>query len=985
MTLQPQSGPAWRDWDALSWGRALLQHYFAGDDDVPVSRLSTTQEELAQAAGATAEAAADARDAFLHAIRCDPATFRRRLSDASLAPAAWDRQTPPPFLAYLFFTCFAAASLDPDIADEGVFRERLRQLLLHEEGTNYHLPDLSRLWEAFAEWLNARREVGEPYRGLILPDRGGMTLIGYSLRLAFPRRQDRLRLRELLATSDLGRAPTVPEAFQLVGKRINRFSPDFQRVFNRARGALTRSSREPLLHVIWSSIQEAAALVRDVEQQQLSRIEYQVLGQENERGRLDLFVMVSGPIASLRGDARLLRLDEAVATFEYFIAGADGTPREVSAALLAGILQYQVPDLVNSSIARAVREGVLIFSRVDSATWELALTRPREGRIRALVRSHLSTDFQRLLPADACRIMGTNFPGWQEVSEIDITDLADPQAAAIGSLTPIRCLQRVEVGSLLHLVGGIRVDGGFLGIGGLLPMVHCADADVIAISRASENSLDAPVPVETLIRDPEHEHRFLWPEEKDLDGPHLFIARREQQNAGLRRVQFYSHGLGHEYLDPTNASRWVVEASSSDVESADIGRDAFLHEDIRPANPTFVESGHGGLIVDADASIDARPQQGRLSEAIAALGMARRGVAEADLIEIFRRMLRDVDGFAVWSIIRGWLEAGYIDSLTKRAWRGRFYFPRRPRFVLISNDTDASLRVALHGLPPYRLRNAVRTLFERSGATQLPSCSLSRYVPAPLWWRFETTAHAKGAVREFGELAIKGIRDVKELAGDFDGAVSDAAPLLPGYERQTGWSFALGGFRRSQKPSTDDDVTVEYHTRPNGPDRFVVVANGERRTTLSRSWALLHGFRQANRTAFEGVGSVGVVRFGDDGPHVPLPIARALALRSGIVGGPTEVAASGECYMYAVETSHQQRWLLRWLRGEKVDEKLVSRFAWLRAAASSSRDEMRSLPADLRRKLRKLDSIPVARDLADRSVPESLVVHIRRAIALTEK
>jgi len=984
VTLPPQTERAWRDWDARSWGRALLQHYFVGDDDVPVSRLATTQEELAQAAGATADAAADARDAFLQAIRCDPATFRRRLSDASLAPAAWDRQTPPPFLAYLFFTCFAAASLDPDIAEEGVFRERLRQLLLHDEGTNYHLPDLSRLWEAFADWLTARRELGDPYRRLILPERGGMTLIGYSLRLAFPRRQDRLRLRDLLTTSDLGRAPTVPEAFQLVGRRINRFSPDFQRVFNRARTALTRSSREPLLHVIWSSILEAAALVRDVEQQH-SRIEYQVLGQEDERGRLDLFVMVSGPTASLRGGAQLLPLDEAVASFDYVIAGDDGTPREISADLLAGLLQHQVPDLANSSIARAVREGLLLFSRVDSATWQLALTRPREGRLRALVRSHLSTDFQRLLPADVHSLMETRFSGWLECSEIDTTDLADPQIAPVRSLTSIRCLQRVEVGSLLHLVGGIRVDGGFLGIGGLLPKVHCADADVVTISRTPENPLGAPVLVETLTRDPEHEHRFSWPEERDLDGPHVFIARREQQNAGLRRVHFHSHGLGHHYLDPSNPSGWLVETSVSDVESAETGRDGFLEEEIRPANPIPIESARGdGLSIDADASLDARPQQSQLAEAIAALGMTRRGIAEVDLIEILRGTLREVDGFAVWAIIRGWQEAGYIDSLTKRAWRGRFYFPRRPRFVFISHDIDSSVRVALHGLSPYSLRNAVRTLFERGGAERLPSRSLSRHVPAPLWWRFESAAHAEGVVAEFGELAIKGIRGLNDIAGDFDAAVANVAPLPPGYERQRTWSFDLGGFRRFQKPSTNDDVTVEHYTRPNGPDHYVVVARGERRTTLSRSWALLFAFRQANRTAFEGLGPIGVVRLRDDGPHVPLPIARALALRSGIVGGPAEVPTVGDCYAYAVERPDQQRWLLRWLKGDKVDEAILGRFAWLMAAASSSRDEMRSLPTDLRRKLRKLDSIPAAQELADRSVPANLIVHIRRAIALTE-
>jgi hypothetical protein len=146
----PESAASWNDWDASAWGRALLRHYFAARDARPVSRLAISAEELAKAAGAPDASVASVQHAFLQAIRCSPAAFRRRLSDASLEPSAWNQQEPPPFLSYLFFTCFAAASLDTDIADEGVFRERVRRLLDHEAGTSYPFEHLSRLWEAFS-------------------------------------------------------------------------------------------------------------------------------------------------------------------------------------------------------------------------------------------------------------------------------------------------------------------------------------------------------------------------------------------------------------------------------------------------------------------------------------------------------------------------------------------------------------------------------------------------------------------------------------------------------------------------------------------------------------------------------------------------------------------------------------------------------------------------------------------------------------------
>ena len=191
MTLPTMRPTGWKNWDAAAWGQALLRHYFAGHDARPVSRLAISPEELAKAADASDSEAAAVREAFLAAVRCSPWAFRRHLSSASLESRAWNRREPPPFLAYLFFTCFAAASLDADTAEEGVFRERLRQLLGHDEGTSYALGDLSMLWEAFAAWLQRRHDAGEAYRTLGLPDRGRMTLIGYSVRLAFPRREDR--------------------------------------------------------------------------------------------------------------------------------------------------------------------------------------------------------------------------------------------------------------------------------------------------------------------------------------------------------------------------------------------------------------------------------------------------------------------------------------------------------------------------------------------------------------------------------------------------------------------------------------------------------------------------------------------------------------------------------------------------------------------------------------------------------------------------
>ncbi len=985
MTFFPLQPSLWRDWGAAAWGLALLRHYFMGYDAWPVSRLVISSEELAKAAGAEESDAEAARAAFLRAVQCSAEEFRRHLSRASLEPGAWNRREPPPFLAWLFFTCYAAAPPDAETVDEGVFRERVRQLLGHDLGTTYPLGDLSLLWEEFATWLQERRNDGEPYRALRLPDRGWMTLIGYSVRLAFPRREDRLRLRVLLAASGVGPNPTVPEAFQIIGRARDRFSDDFQHVFDRARDALANGRDVAELHALWSATLEAAALA--LPSSRLTRIRYRLLAQEDELGYIDPFVVAAGVPFGMRDGVQLSRLDEPFDEFDQFVCATDKSTGLIAKLLLKNALGDKLSGLGSSSIPRVVREGVLLFQRVDSAIWELVVRRPNEGRVRALVRNDLSASFLYLLDGSSREPRDTRFDGWCEFGDFDITQLSDPRHGTVAELASVRCLQRVEIGPQLHLVGGIRLDGGFLGIGGLLPEVHCAEAEDAALLRFSEESgEDRSTLVTTLEGDRERQGVFAWPiGHGDLEGAFVFAGRREGLVLASREVRFYSRGLNYAYAGPTTPDHWLVEASTVDVAPAAQAWDAFLEQEPCGAVPpstvdrVLAES----IPVFADQSVDDDTQFDRLVETLAAVSVSRKGIGEAELVEIFGKVIPSASGFAVWEIIRGWLEAGYFDCLTRRRWRGRVYFARQPRLALIPDDGARSIRAVLHGLSPYRLRAAARGLFARDGATPMPAASLSRYVPAPLSWRLESAEHAREVSKELGMLGVAGVCDPEQLVGGFDTAISDDAPLPPGYELQRIWDWTAGRFRRPSGSRAADDVRIEHYTRTNGPDQYVVTSDDQRRTTLSRSWALLDGFRRAGKKAFSPAGSV-IARPGDDGPQVPLPVARAVALRAGIVGGPTEAESIGRFYAYAVSRASEQRWLLTWLNGGKADETVVRRFAWLLAAASVPHNDAVRLPADLRQRLRYLRALPDALSMADRRIPRRLHPYVRRAVDLAE-
>lgn len=987
MTQQSMGPGDWRNWDSDVWGRALLRHYFAGYDATPVSRLAISQEELAKAAEAPESESSAVRDAFLYAVRCDPATFKHQLSSASLQPWAWDRRQPPPFLALLFFSCFAAANMEADIADQGVYRERLRQLLKHDEGTSYLLGDLPLLWEAFANWLRLRHEAGEPYRKLALPDRGGMRRIGYSLRLAFPRRADRMRLREVLAAFSIGSRPTVPEAFQALARARDRFSSDFQHVYDRARAALAASTDLPELQALWSAILEAIALAPRSDRQG-PRIRYQLLAQEDDLGRIDPYLVSAGANSGIRRGVQLTVLDEPFGDFDHFLAGADGSTALIAKLLLMDALEDKIPGIGASPVMRAVKDGVLLFRQADSATWVLALTRPAEGRIRALVKVRRETAFSHILPARHNNGRDTCFEGWREFGSFDASDLAEPSDADAFGLSSVRCLQRVELGSQLNLSSGIRVGGGYLGIQGLMPDVQCTEADHVTLIKREERHGEGHLSV-ALALEPLQERTgaFGWPKTYgDSEGTFIVAGVRAGRTVAQREVSFYSRGLRHDFAHPTAPDRWLTEDLVYDLAPASEVSDIYLAPDVTCAAraPSAGATAAPDRSLLLNCSVDDDRELDRFVEALAAITVARKGIAEVDLIELLHKTVSDATGFGVWGVIRGWSEAGYFDSLSRRQWRGRVYFPRNPTLVLVQEPSEQSVRVVLHGLAPYRLRSAIRESFGRAGAMSLPGTSLSRFVPMPPSWRFESLRHATTAIGECGELSSVSARSPLDLVRELSASNAVEASPPPGYECELTWSWGAGGFRRPTGKRTVEDVQIEYLTRRNGPDVYVVAANGLQFATRSRSWALLNGFRLAGRQAFTASGSSVLLRLGDDGPQLPLPLARTIALGAGVVGGPGSSTDLGQFYAYGLENAEVRRWLLQWLTGTTDDGSSQRRFAWLRAAMATRSNDALPIPADLRRRLRDLHTSADASAIAEGRIPRHLLAHLRRAVELAE-
>lgn len=997
----------WRDWDASAWGVALLAHYFhATSQSDPLLRLSVTAEELTKAVHAFPSEASDVREAFLNAIACTPDEFRAHLRTGSLRKNQWLGAGPPPFLPYLLFTCYAAATLDEVVADQGDFRGRIRDLLGHPSYTSYDLEDLPTLWHALRDWLTRLREAGAPVRRLELPNPGYMNRIGYSIRLAFPQRKDRERLVAVLSSADYVAnltSSTMPEAFALVERRIREFSSDFNTLFRRAKDVLARGGDSPDLRLVWSAIREAVATTYVGRKAASNTPRFHLIAYDDERGHLGPVVVTDRPISTGATGIACAELPNHVEGYSHYLCSGQAAPRAVTNLLLHEALsEKRLPLLAKTPLARAVADGVLLFRPHDATTWTLCLTRESEGPCRALVRRDrrrdLTAEFRMLLPARGVETATDVFDGWDELSGFDFADIADPVVAA-PSLEGVRALQRIAAGAQIHLVGGLRTSSGFLGTAGLLPEIRCTGATQVAVFEAASPAAPTTLRrIDLLVAVPDRPGAFSWPApRRTMFGPKTLVASSGSGELASRAVLFESAVVGDAYAGPSDPTSWIVEGGLKDTVTADV-TDAFLAQ----SAPARVLREYAAASIDVDAvnalyrkGIDDDKRFDELVEALAGIGLRRRGIPEKEFLDVCEGVGILEPGVSRWDVVRAWAEAGYIDVLINPRWRGRMYFPRSPRLVALPVGAGIS-RLVLHGLPCRITRHRVRQTFSELGVAEEPMASLSPDVPVPLAWRVHGEPARLNELSGAASLPLWWCAAIESLIGEPDRAFSVGASAPSVDTRVQTWDWADSVFRivtpstmtstasagRTSAIASVLDVIVDRHVRPDGPDEYRVAArDGETlAVTRSRTWALLRAFASAGRAPFVPHGTRCLVRDGEDGAYFPLPAARAIQLWSGTLSGPA-VMELGRRYAYAAPDQATRRRLLAVLAGKRVDVAVDRRLAWLRAAVDGNRSARVPIPRDIRLRLEAMSSTPDANALVKSMVPPSLLPHLRCAVS----
>ena len=537
---------AWASWDMSDWNHRLLQHYFLrrpdGADAVVV--LLTTAEELARVTGDPSADADDVKDAFvasmLRAVRRDHCLL---LSAASYtgAPLAPSAAKDPPFVAHLIFTCLAASESAEDLANEGSYINRLRQLA---DGliTNDGLGELPSLWKNLGRWLAKHPET---YRQLVLPDPGSFTRIGQTIKLAFPDRRDQKALSEVLDSAELmGDLPPVSTVLALIAKERTRFKTRFLEAFDdfreRFRAADASSSGVLLQHRFWAAVEAAALRGRGLSDGEHESAAFSFIAQEadDQIGLVlvaDRDVQVSNFV--VREIGQYGQWTHAV-TSRGEDDGEFGSVDEAARRCLHG--GFRLP-----SISARVDQGLLPFFEAPHGHLELA-TRETLAESRVLlVRDAALKALQRVVTLGRTA-RHPSYDGWTQ-AEVDGIDPIDADALEGTALARAWILHKSFPVVRVHLAGGVRVDDGWLGDRHALPQVTAPDAtSLVLIGEAGEVRLG---------RVDDATWRFP---DADIVGEHRLVA----SPGGERRIRFHALPSSEDYKPPSEPEAWFVEGVS---------------------------------------------------------------------------------------------------------------------------------------------------------------------------------------------------------------------------------------------------------------------------------------------------------------------------------------------------------------------------------------------------------------------------------------
>ena len=1004
----------WRDWGRDDWNEALFLHFFHDSDgeDRTVHRIPVTPDELVKAVYDSGADTHEIQKTFLGVVRTSShIDFDRRLSGYPIDPkTGWKSSTTPPFFVELAFSCLVASPSEGEIRNVGDFRNRLAMLLGHDVSVaNYSLKRLPYLWRAFSRWLDWRRSIGEPYRRLELPPLDWRTLIGYSIKLSFPSRKDLITLTKVLSKGGIEVDPPIPAVFDLVGSAINKFSTGFRKAYDEFRDAFRSRESNLEIYPFWGAVREAVASTRG-----------DAIDVNDDRRRLKLVIEPGGvvlllstvPGAVLRNEVTFVEADTPYGEFGSVLCKGPATSNGFYQATLM-LLQGQLKNVLSGkgwqAINIALEQSFLLFKKTESLSWELAVTWNEEEDYQALGKNYLANAFLWALPQGRRHLGGqSQYRGWNEIEQFPGEWLGSLTYAEDSALAKIRCLQPTISGARLSLVGGCPVDGGYLGIPACLPLVRSPQSDDVRVVTIGDREGKEQI---RLIRKERDSMDFSFPEDQrnPLEGAYRVIGSLDGRVLVQREIVFRPEIVVNDYARPTDPSSWEVEAGGPDVVTYGDDPNGAPRLSNRKSRAATTRSENAVTAYRAHSRLHlvkstlrswtlikaSTPTKGngrsdlckfrevqRFMEICGGLAMRRKGIPEAELLDLVENCLL-VDQYALrWDVIRAWMEGGYFDRLHYKKWRRSEYFPCVPRFVL--RPQEGQIHGVLIGLATAAFRNRADVELIELGAERLQVTSSPEWiVPAPVWRASSVNCFVRVS-KILGLEEPTWTRSLVETLWSLTDIIGPREAPPKYYERWGCWNWDRGSFYRDTKPPLEGVGIIRFQ-RPDRPPYYQLTIEGEDIWwSTSRNWSLLLAYELRGEAAFAFAGTDQVVRVSKGQVYLPLPVGRYLSEVGVTTTGPTGDGVGS--YVYQFRDSKERQHLLSAIwRGFEVNT--IEMIRWARWILALSRRPILKpsvhaipLPIPIRHRLEQFDDVAEFRELSRTKIDPSLLPHVRKGL-----
>ncbi len=477
----------WRHWTYDEWNERLIAYCFAQGTRATsvVERIPATPEELAQVIHDPSADPHEVTEAFISCIREKLRPNAVSFCGFCQRYGNWSSQAsgPPHFFAMLWFTCLVAYGY-PDI--EGGFHDRITRLL----GRGLNLDCLPNLWSDLAAWTNnvARAQGSKVRTPLQLPPPDDYrSTIGHSWFLAFPHRNDRLKLRKLLEENDLvGDEPPIAHIVDLLNHEREIFSGSFREDLKNFVAKFLNTGEDARNSAFWRAVRQEAidAGSSTAETQDQGELNLMAYLEDDE---LILYLACDDKTLLCTGFSKQPLRFRIGDMANYVVrdtdeSGDSGMEEAVTAVLAGGLY---VPR-----VTRHIRRGVLVFKEELSNEYKMVGGANANEATVALVSDSRINAFQRAYGGEAYR---SRFLGWHEVINCEVIVRRDLPLGLEGILH----LQETMFPPVARFVGGIRTGQDFHLMPGFMPTIKFKGARLVELFDSSGRKVDVLTRVAT--------------------------------------------------------------------------------------------------------------------------------------------------------------------------------------------------------------------------------------------------------------------------------------------------------------------------------------------------------------------------------------------------------------------------------------------------------------------------------------------------------